>query len=208
MKPMWYGNVQETLTIAHCSFCGKSQDQVTPLTPGPGHLFICHECVDFCRDMVEQGHPLSQWREWQTELAEPTAITGSIHPAYEAIRRAVLDYVEGIEEGDPTRIERSVHPDLQTRGFLAVKEGSSSLITLTFPELLEMKKNSQKDGKMPKDMIIYDLGDQIATVKLTAWRGTDYLHVAKEQDQWMIVNILRHMHAQDNNWLDNPHEQR
>jgi len=157
--------------------------------------------------MVEQGHPFSQWKAWQREQAEPTAITGSIHTAYEAIRRAVLDYVEGIAEGDPTRIERSVHPDLQTRGFLAAKEGSSRLITLTFPELLEMKKNAQQDGKMPKDMIIYDLGDQIATVKLTAWWGTDYLHVAKGPDQWMIVNILRYMHAQGNNWIDNPHEQ-
>ena len=205
---MWYGKVSEMLTIAHCSFCGKSRDQVAQLTPGPGHLFICNGCVDVCRDVVEQGYPLSQWRAWQSEQAEPTAITETIGTAHEAIRRAVLDYVECIEEGDRTRIERVVHPDLRSRSFLVAKDGSLSLITLTFPELLEVQKNAQQDENMSEDMIIYDLGDQIATVQLTAWWGTDYLHAAKERDQWMIVNILRHMHAQDHNCLDDPHEQR
>lgn len=205
---MRYGYVEETLTIAHCFFCGKSRDQVTWLTPGPGHLFICNGCVDFCRDMVEQGQPLSQWRAWQSERAEPAASTGPIDTAYGAIRRVVLDYVEGIEECDPTRIKRAVHPDLQKRSFLVARAGSSSLVTLTSPELLEVKKNAQQDGNMPKDIIIYDLGDQIATVKLSTWWGTDYLHVAKDRDQWMIVNILRYMYAQDRNGLDGPHEQK
>jgi hypothetical protein len=59
-KLMWYSKEAETLTLAHSSFCGKRQNQVTQFTPGPGHLCICNECVDFCREVVEQGHPLSQ----------------------------------------------------------------------------------------------------------------------------------------------------
>ena len=35
----------------------------------------------------------------------------------EAVRKTILDYVEGVYETDPTRIERSVHPDLSKRGF-------------------------------------------------------------------------------------------
>ncbi len=89
---------------------------------------------------------------------------------------------------------------------MVARAGSSSLITLTSPELLEVKKNAQQDGNMPKDIIIYDLGDQIATVKLPTWWGTDFLHVAKDRDQWVIVNVLRHMYAQDRNGLDGPHE--
>ena len=205
-KLMWYGKEPETLTLAHCSFCGKRQDRVTRLTPGPGHLCICNECVDFCREEVEQGHPLPQWREWRTE---PTVIIEPIHTAYEAIRRTVLDYVEGIEEGDPTRIERSIHPDLKARGLLAAAEGAQSLIPLTFTELLELRNASRQKGKMPQaartDMLICDLGDRIATVKLTAWWGTDYLHLAKDHERWMIVNLLRNVHPQVSNWLDTLH---
>ena len=209
---MWYGKEPETLTLAHCSFCGKRQDQVTRLTPGPGYLCICNECVDFCRDVVEQGHPLSQWRErreWQTECTEPTVISEPIHTAYEGIRRTVLDYIEGIEEGDPTRIESSIHPDLKARGLLAAEEGAQSLIPLTFTELLELRNASRQKGKMPQaartDMLIFDLGEQVATVKLTAWWGTDYLHLAKVREHWMIVNLLRNVQSQDSNYLDDLH---
>ncbi len=211
-KLMWYGKEPEMLTLAHCSFCGKRQDQVTRLTPGVGHLSICNECVDFCREVVEQGHPLSQWREqreWQTERTEPTVIIEPIHTAYEAIRRTVLEYIEGIEEGDPTRIERSIHPDLKARGLLAAEEGAQSLIPLTFTELLKLRNASRQKGRMPQatrsDMLICDLGDRIATVKLTAWWGTDYLHLAKVQEHWMIVNLLRNVQSQDSNYPDNLH---
>lgn len=79
---MWHGNERGTLTLANCSFCGKRQDQVTLLTAGPGHLFICNECASFCRKMLEQGHSLSQWREWREWKIEPdeaTAIMDSTH---------------------------------------------------------------------------------------------------------------------------------
>jgi len=43
----------------------------------------------------------------------------------------------------------------------------------------------------------------IATVRLTAWWGSDDLRQAKDRKYWMIVNILRHLHPQDSTWLDN-----
>ena len=143
------------------------------------------------------------------ERTEPTVISEPIHTAYEAVRRTVLDYIEGIEEGDPTRIERSIHPDLKARGLLAAEDGAQSLIPLTFAELLELRHASRQKGKMPQaartDMLIFDLGDRIASVKLTAWWGTDYLHLAKDQEHWMIVNLLRNVHPQDSTCLDNLH---
>ena len=38
-----------------CSFCAKSQDQVKKLIAGPGAVYICDECVDLCRDIIEEG---------------------------------------------------------------------------------------------------------------------------------------------------------
>jgi len=38
----------------HCSFCGKSQDQVRRLIAGPGSVYICDECVDLCREIIEE----------------------------------------------------------------------------------------------------------------------------------------------------------
>ncbi len=36
-----------------CSFCGKSADMAKRLVAGPNHVFICDECVDVCRKIIE-----------------------------------------------------------------------------------------------------------------------------------------------------------
>ena len=38
----------------HCSFCGKPQDQVSRLIAGPGGVFICNECVELCREIIDE----------------------------------------------------------------------------------------------------------------------------------------------------------
>ncbi|HEY1390658.1 MAG TPA: aspartate carbamoyltransferase catalytic subunit [Ktedonobacterales bacterium] len=37
-----------------CSFCGKSQHNVARLIAGPGGVYICDECVDLCREIIEE----------------------------------------------------------------------------------------------------------------------------------------------------------
>ncbi len=118
----------------------------------------------------------------------------------EAVRQAVLDYVEGIYNVEPARIERSVSPNLAKMGFYrpptetAYRPGRS----MAFQQLVEISKNFNKDGKLrkdaPKDIVIYDVLDQTATVKLTADWGTDYMHLAKIDGKWMIVNVLWQSH--------------
>lgn len=36
----------------HCSFCGKSQNQVRKLIAGPNGAYICDECVDICQEII------------------------------------------------------------------------------------------------------------------------------------------------------------
>ncbi len=38
----------------HCSFCGKNQDQVNRLIAGPGAVYICNECVELCREIIDE----------------------------------------------------------------------------------------------------------------------------------------------------------
>src|SRR5919206_403926 len=38
----------------HCSFCGKGQDQVRRLIAGPGAVYICDECVELCREIIDE----------------------------------------------------------------------------------------------------------------------------------------------------------
>src|SRR3984893_16518907 len=39
----------------HCSFCGKSQQEVRKLIAGPT-VYICAECVELCLDIIGEDH--------------------------------------------------------------------------------------------------------------------------------------------------------
>jgi hypothetical protein len=113
----------------------------------------------------------------------------------EAVKQAVLDYVEGIYKVDSKRIERSVHPELAKRGFY-IKRGETvrSEEPMTFMQLVELAKTYNAKNRIPKqapkDVVIFDVLDQTASAKLTAVWGVDYLHLAKYDGKWKIVNVI------------------
>lgn len=114
----------------------------------------------------------------------------------EAVRLAVLDYVEGVYNVQPERIERSVHPKMAKLGFYRPPAESkyNPGSAMTFERLVEVAKNYNKSGKLPKDapkeITIFEVQDQTATAKLVADWGTDYFHLAKFDGKWMIINVL------------------
>lgn len=113
----------------------------------------------------------------------------------EAVRQAVLDYVEGVYQVEPERIERSVHPELTKHGFYR-QQGKDGYTPgrMSYTQLVELSKTWNKAGKLPKtapkEIVIYDVQDQTATAKLTAQWGTDYFHLAKYDGRWKIINVL------------------
>ncbi len=46
------------MSSLHCSFCGKSDHEIAKLAAGPGGLYICNECVDVCR-LIMDGSDIS-----------------------------------------------------------------------------------------------------------------------------------------------------
>ena len=112
-----------------------------------------------------------------------------------AVRQAALDYIEAVYNVNPAQAERSVHPELVKRGFF-IKKGETNYTphTMTFAQLVELSKNYNKAGKLskdaPKEVIVYDVSDQTASAKVTAVWGIDYLHLAKYDGKWKIINIL------------------
>ncbi|MCA1558078.1 MAG: nuclear transport factor 2 family protein [Acidobacteria bacterium] len=113
----------------------------------------------------------------------------------EAVRQAALDYIEAVYDVDPAKVERSVHPDLAKRGFF-IKKGEAIYTqhTMTFAQLVELAKSYNKNGRVakdaPKEVIIFEVSDQTASAKVIATWGIDYLHLAKYDGKWKIINIL------------------
>jgi hypothetical protein len=112
----------------------------------------------------------------------------------EAVKQAVLDYVEALYEADSSRIERSVHRDLFKLGFERDKDGTYKPYRMTYQELYDLAGRWNKSGRIPKnstkEIVVFDVADQTASAKLTARWGIDYLHLAKFDGKWMITDIL------------------
>lgn len=43
-----------TVPTTNCSFCGKSEDQISQMVAGPG-VYICNECVALCEEIFANG---------------------------------------------------------------------------------------------------------------------------------------------------------
>ena len=112
-----------------------------------------------------------------------------------AVKQAALDYVESVYNVNPSQAERSVHPELVKRGFF-IKRGETTYSphAMTFGELVELAKTYNGKGTVPKDapkeVLVYDVSDQTASVKVIAIWGIDYMHIAKYAGKWKIINIL------------------
>jgi hypothetical protein len=113
-----------------------------------------------------------------------------------AVERAALDYLEGFYEGDPGKIRRSVHPDVVKYGFY-IPRGESAYTgeAMTFQEMLEYAASVRERGNhppetAPKEVEVLEVMDQIAAARVTAWWGSDYLHLARVEGRWTIMHVL------------------
>jgi len=116
----------------------------------------------------------------------------------EAVRQAALDYVEGIYNVQPDRIERSVHPNLVKRGFYK-KDAATPYaeMPMTYEQLVKLAASWNKDGKRDtsiKEVVVLEVLDQTAVAKVRASWGIDYMMLGKYDGQWKITQILWQSH--------------
>jgi len=111
-----------------------------------------------------------------------------------AIKQTALDYIEGWYEGNAERMERALHPELAKRIVRTDKEGHSMLGQMSAMSLVMGTrrgggKQTPKE-KQQKDVTILDVFENAASVKVVASDWVDYLHMAKSNGRWVIVNVL------------------
>ena len=114
-----------------------------------------------------------------------------------AITQTALDYLGGWYAGDAERMERALHPELAKRIMRTNAQGQSRLEQMGAMTLVQYTrggggKDTPKD-KQQKDITILDVYQNMATVKAVAADFIDYLHIAKWNGKWVIVNVLWEM---------------
>jgi hypothetical protein len=133
-----------------------------------------------------------------TGTAAPAAAQSAADSA--AIRATALDYIEGWYAGDAARMERALHPELAKR---IVETDARGRSRLGQQSAMTLVANTRRGGgtdipaeQRKSDVRILDVYGNAASVRVQAASWVDYMHVAKSNGRWVIVNVLWELEPQ------------
>ena len=113
------------------------------------------------------------------------------------VKKACLNYIEGFYEGDTNKLKASLQPTLHKFGFWKNKDTNEyrQVPHMSFDQaiayaqrVLDNKEFAKPDA--PKLVEILDIGQTIASAKVTAWWGIDYILLSKRGEVWMIEQVI------------------
>ena len=115
----------------------------------------------------------------------------------EKVERACLNYIEGFYEGDTAKLIASLKPSLHKIGYWKNKDTGVYDFDgqMTFRGAMDYAKDVTTKKKFakpdaPKKVEVFEIGNTIASAKVTAWWGIDYILLSKQGDKWIIEQVL------------------
>jgi hypothetical protein len=124
-----------------------------------------------------------------------------------AIKETLLNYVEGWYEGNAARMQRALYPELAKRIVRKnPKTGKEYLEKMTAKELVtgtgtdggcapDSTESRPKCILIPrerrqKEITVFDIYRDEASAKVAFLGWVDYVHLARINGRWVIVNVL------------------
>ena len=118
-----------------------------------------------------------------------------------AIVATALDYIDGFYTSDAARMERALHPELAKRIVVDPAGPESRLQNMSAEQLIDATAGGGAaripDDAKTTDVSILDIYNNIASVRIDAGLWIDYLHIARWNGEWKIVNVLWEMAPRD-----------
>jgi Putative lumazine-binding len=120
----------------------------------------------------------------------------------EQVVEAINNYVDAFYLGDTTKIHQSISPSVVKYGFY-VPKGKTEYVgePMTFKEMIDYSKGVMERGPnakvsgFPRGIEVFDVLDQTASGRLTAWWGVDFILLSKHKETWLITHVV---------WQSNP----
>ena len=127
-----------------------------------------------------------------------TADQGAPDPAAEqaAIKQAVLDYAEGYYDHSPERMTRAVSPLLTKRALMARPGVAPFLLQMNAEMLIEATRgNAPRPAAAERHLVaeVLDVNGDIASARVFSTLFNDYIHLARRDGRWQLVNVLWHV---------------
>jgi Putative lumazine-binding len=113
-----------------------------------------------------------------------------------AIKQVALDYIESQHKPNPAQMSNALHPRMVKRTFWKDKATNKDYIRETTTESMILlaesyNKNEDQFPTLPKkEVLLLDVSERTASVKLIADDWIDYMHIVKINGIWKIINVL------------------
>lgn len=111
-----------------------------------------------------------------------------------AIRETVMNYVDGWYTGNADRMRSALHPELAKRIAQRDQSGAWTLDNMTAEELVAGTGRGggtrTPEAQRQRDVVILDIFGNVASARATMSGWIDYMHLARIDGRWQIVNVL------------------
>lgn len=131
-------------------------------------------------------------RRWATTVAEQEGTPMETDEVQ--ITATVHDYFDGYFDGDVSRMERALHPDLVKRS--PGQDQASTLAFITAEQMVAWtgeglgKEIASGLADRGIEVDIFDIEDDIASVLVRSEPYHEYLHLVRTREGWKIANAL------------------
>ena len=111
------------------------------------------------------------------------------------IKKAALGYLESQHNVNAAQMKNAIHPRMVKRTVWLDKYAQKEYLRETFSEnMIYLAETYNVSGerfpKNPKkEVVFFDVAEKVASVKVIADDWIDYMHLAKINDEWKIINV-------------------
>jgi len=115
----------------------------------------------------------------------------------EQIKITLNNYIDGFYKGDTTKLKQALKPRLYKFGYLKNEANGNYEYYehLSFKKALALAQRIKESGRIRRDTLmrgvkVLDIGQHIAAAKVTAAWGMDYVLLSKDDNKWMIEEVV------------------
>ncbi len=113
------------------------------------------------------------------------------------IETTLNNYLDGFYKGDTLKLKAAIKPRLYKFGYWKNKDTGKYKYSnqMTYAKAIGyakdvLEKNQQQGDDVIRKVQVLDIGNHIASAKVTGFWGNDYMLLSKEEGKWMIEQVI------------------
>jgi broad specificity phosphatase PhoE len=113
------------------------------------------------------------------------------------IETTLNNYIDAFYKGDTTKLKAAIKPRLNKFGYWKNKESGAYEYydDMTYAKAMDFVQRMKDEGRTRdeneiRNVEVLDIGNHIASAKVTANWGIDYVLLSKDEGKWMIEQVI------------------